>query len=385
MVIITANIKNMYTVFTDFHHASLLQSLILLFEKRLGGKVFRPIGMEWASQGFWKVYDHPATQAQFLGIGSATPDGSEPLNEVLGVGANINGEIGKRYEYYRCHDIDSDTENKALTFPYFMQAPIDIVIASIPQHVEPFKRLCELHPRKPKLIFQIGNAWTTEAATAPNIMASAKIANVPAGVNFIEYHQEFDTDIFRPYDKENPGAIHQNKDIDLIVDPAPHIFSFVNVFNGQEHFKHDYQLFTEVERQMPEFLFKSYGGQCRDGAVGPSSVLAERMRQARFIWHTKAGGDGYGHIIHNAFAVGRPPIVKVDYYRGKLAEPLFIDGETCIAIDNLSIGDIVEKIRHYNDPARYLRMSRAAYTQFTRLCNFDAEFDHLQHFLANLV
>jgi hypothetical protein len=73
-----------YNVFTDFHHASLLQSFILLFEKRLGGNVFRPIGMEWAEKGFWKIYDHPATREQYLGLNGATPDGTPRLNEVIG-------------------------------------------------------------------------------------------------------------------------------------------------------------------------------------------------------------------------------------------------------------------------------------------------------------
>lgn len=359
-------------VFTDFHHASLLQSFILLFEKRLGGKVYRPIGIDWFEKGFWKVYDHPATVQQFLGIGGATPDGSPRLNDVDGHATYPKPGGGFQDEpyVYFCRDIDSGKFNNAITFDGFMQTKIDIVIASLPYHIEPFKRLCEMHPNHPKLIYQIGNAWTTEAGLAPNVMASAKISGVPEGTNFIEYHQEFDTDIFKPgFDK----------------DPDPIISSFVNVFNGQDHFAPDYKLFQEVEAQMQDFTFKSYGGQCRDGAVGPSEVLAETMRNARFIWHTKAGGDGYGHIIHNAAAVGRPLIVKQEYYRGKLAEPLLIDGQTCIAIDGLTISDIVNKIRHYNDPARYLSLCRAAYDQFTRICDFDKEFNLLQHFLANLV
>ena len=351
----------MYNVFVDFHHASLLQSFIHLFEKRLGGAVYRPIGTEWFEKGFWKVYDHPATVQQFLGIGAATPDNSRPLNDVQ----SIEGGI------YNCQDIDSGTTNKAITFDRFMQMKIDIVIASLPYHIEPFKRLCELHPNKPKLIYQIGNAWTIEAGLAPNIMASAKIAGVPENINFIEYHQEFDTRIFRPdWFNDQPNQI---------------ISSFVNVFNGQEHFKDDYNLFLEVERNMPDWKFESFGGQCRDGAIGPAEKLASFMRTARFIWHTKAGGDGFGHIIHNAAAVGRPLIVKAEYYRGKMAEPLLKDGLTCITIDGLSINDIVNKINHYNDPARYSNLCRTAYDNFTKVCDFDKEFIDLQHFLANLV
>jgi hypothetical protein len=372
----------MYNVFTDFHHASLLQSFILLFEKRLGGNVYRPIGMEWAENGFWKVYDHPATQAQYLGIGAATPDNTPRLNEVVdqGPGEKIQ-EFGAMWTgAYLCHDIDSGQTNKAITFDAFMRGKFDIVIASIPEHIEPFKRLCAIHPSRPKLIYQIGNAWIPEQGLATNVMASAKMPPI-AGTNFIEYHQEFDTKVFAPPEHEGKFfscdcAYHS---------PGKRIASFVNVFNAQEHFRHDYQLFTEVERAMPSWSFKSYGGQCRDGAVGPSEVLALEMKHSRFIWHTKAGGDGYGHIIHNAAAVGRPLIVKAEYYKGKMAEPLLIDGVTCITIDGLSISDIVNKINYYNDPARYGILCRAAYDNFTRVVDFDKEFKDLQNFLTNLV
>lgn len=357
-----------YKVFTDFHHASLLQSLILLFEKRLGGEVYRPIGMEWAEQGYWKIFDHPATQAQYLGINAATPDKTPPLNDVIGTG-KYSG-----IPFYFCHDIDSGQMNRAITFDAFLQLDIDIIIASIPAHIEPFKKLCELHPNKPKLIYQIGNAWTIEAGLTRNIMASAKIKDVPEGINFIEYHQEFDTDIFKPADYQ-PSQMN----------PTNAISSFVNVFNGESHFAQDWKLFLEIEKLMPDWDFKSYGGQCRDGAVGPANILADRMREARFIWHTKAGGDGYGHIIHNVPAVGRPLIVKKLYYANKMAEPLLIDGETCVTIDGLRPAEIVDKINYYNDPARYLKLCRTAYENFTKICNFNQEFQDLQNFLGKLL
>ena len=357
-----------YNVFVDFHHAGLLHSLIMLFEGRLGGTVYRPIGREWFDNGFWKVYDHPATVEQFLGVGGNTPDGTAPLNEVLNSYLNPkNATI-----VYNCHDIDSGQTNKAITLQGFMAIDFDIVIASLPAHVEPFKKLCELHPNKPKLIFQIGNAWTNEAAMAPNVMASAIIHGVPENINFISYHQEFDTKLFRPtiIDDENPPK---------------NIYSFVNCFSSSDYFRPDWNIFTEVESKMTDWNFKAHGGQCRDGAVGPSEVLARTMQDARFIWHVKAGGDGYGHVIHNAFAVGRPPIVKKEYYTGKMAEQLMIDGVTCITIDGLNPDQIIEKILYYNDPVRYAQMSTTAFATFTRLVDFDQEQKNIELFLQKLV
>lgn len=361
----------MLKVFTDFHHASLLQSLIILFEKRLGGSIYRPIGMDWATRGYWKVYDHPATQLQFLTTDQAYKpiDGTPPLNQIINTKTQPD-IYGTEQEVFYCHDIDSDQLNKAITFDGFMSLPIDIVIASIPQHIEPFKRLCELHPNKPRLIFQIGNAWTVEAGLAPNVMASAKINNVPDNVHFISYHQEFDLDQFRYI----PNMV-----------PANNIYSFVNVFGGQDHFASDWQLFQETERTMPEWSFKSFGGQCRDGAIGPTPKLADKMREARFIWHTKQGGDGYGHIIHNVAAVGRPMVAKRSYYEGKFGGELMIDGQTCVAIDGLSVAQIKEKIEHYNEPGRYAQLCQNTYENFKKVVDFDREAEELKKFLRELV
>ena len=357
----------MYTVFTDFHHASLLQSLILLFEGRLGGTVYRPIGMEWAERGFWKVYDHPATQLQYLGINGATPDGTPPLNQVEA----INAYPGMPLVYF-CRDIDSDQYNKAITFDGFMHTKIDIVIATLPQHVEPFAKLCELHPDKPKLIYQVGNAWNYDgSAPVKNIMISARMGGMSIGLNTIEYHQEFDTKIFKPKVEYSY--------------PDNNIFSFVNCFTIDPLFADDYQLFLHVQDAMPDWNFKAYGGQCRDGAIGPAAEVANKMREAKFIWHTKAFGDGYGHVIHNAPAVARPLIVKRQYYENKMAEPLLIDGVTCIAIDGLSCPQVVNKILHYSEPEIYRKMCHDTYTNFKAVVDFDREAEQIKQFLANLI
>lgn len=350
-----------------FHHASLLNSLILLFEKRLGGEVYRPIGMEWAEKGFWRVYDHPFTREQFLSttLGVAEPppqmypDGTRPLNIVDKVENGI----------FYCQDIDSGYYNKAIEMDKFMMMPFDIVIASIPQHVEPFKRLCEIHPNKPKLIFQIGNAWTVEAGMAPNIMASAIINNIPPDINFISYHQEFDINIFKP---------------DFDHKPDKNIFSFINCFNIEKFYEHDWELFKKIEKLMPDWNFKSYGGQCRDGARHGSVELAKGITESRFVWHTKFGGDGYGHIVHNVPAMGRPMIVKKEYYQGKMAEALLIDDDTCICIDNLTPEQIVTKINNYNEVSNYERLVKMSYQKFKEIVDFEKEETKIREFLSVL-
>lgn len=378
----------MYNVFTDFHHAALLNSLILLFEKRLGGTVCRPIGKEWYEKGFWKVYDHPATVEQFLGFNGATPDGTAKLNEVKekvdwGGKVLVDGSVENDGETYFCHDIDSGYTNRAITFESFMKAHIDIVIASLPQHIEPFKRLCGLHPNKPKLIYQIGNAWNIpEGVEVKNVMASANIS-YPPGLHYVQYHQEFNLDIFYPGFPREKGDEKYNPERNFI--PSNYIYSFVNCFNIQSHFIQDWALFTKLETMMPTWYFRSFGGQCRDGTMDGAYKVADKMREAKFVWHTKYGGDGYGHVIHNVPAVGRPLIIKKQYYQGKLADDLLIDGVTCLTIDNLSPEQIVKKIEHYNDDYRYIQMCQKAYENFKRVVDFNAEEKLLRNFLANLL
>lgn len=349
----------------------------MLFEGRLNGQVYRPIGEEWYEKGFWKIYDHPATVQQYLGIGGNTPDGSPKLNEVL----------QKEGFLYHCHDIEGNRTNKAITFEGFMLLHIDIVIASIPAHVEPFKKLCEMHPDHPKLIYQIGNAWDIPFNSVKNVMASALIPNVPEDINFVSYHQEFDLSTFHP---PITGQLIQGTNdywnsYNFDVPEKKNIYSFVNCFNTQDHLKSDWELFKRLEIDMPDFKFRSYGGQCRDGNCNGSEELAVKMREAMFIWHTKAGGDGYGHVIHNAAAVGRPLIVKKQYYQGKMAEALIKDEITAIVIDGLDNQEIMEKINFYSEPERYRRMAKEAYDNFIQVVNFDNEELKIRAFLDRLI
>lgn len=354
----------MYTVFADQHHLSLYNSLRLLFEERLGGTLYRPIGKSWHEKGYWRMAEiynnHPATIEQYLGInpGYTPPDGSQPLNRVQKIEEDVYYIWDPEYQYF----------HQAITLEKFLNTKIDIVIASLPQHIESFQRLCDAHSNHPKLIYQVGNAWTVSEGYAKNIMASSRITT-PAGTNHITYHQEFNTRIFQP----------------ATVDPYRKISAFINCFNTAGHYVHDWQLFLDVERMMPEWTFKSYGGSCRDGAAHGAAALADCMQNARFVWHTKAGGDGYGHIIYNSAAVGRPAIVKKEYYAGKMAEELMIDGVTCIAVDGMSPNQIVEKIKYYSEPERYIPMCKNVYDNFKKHVDFNREEQMIRTFLLNLI
>lgn len=360
-----------YNVFVDFHHSSLLYSLILLFEKRLGGNVYRPIGLDWFREGYWKINDQLDTAEQFLSPNAGTPDGTPPLNDILGTGPVGAQLLDEQIELYYCKDIHGERANKAVTLSTFYRLPIDLVIASIPQHIEPFRKLCEQHPNKPKLIYQIGNQWNIGDSVVKNIMSSARIDYIPPGINYIEYHQEFDTSIFAPDLPEDWTMMNY---------PQKNIYSFINIF--QHH--RDFAIFEEVEHHLQDWTFRSFGGQCRDGNMTGDAALAAKMKEARFIWHTKQHGDGYGHILHNAAAVGRPVITRYADYCGKLGEKLLIPDETCIFIDGLTPEQIVDKIIEFSEPMKYKQMCRNVYWNFKRVVDFNIEEQAIRGFLLDL-
>lgn len=347
-------------VFTDFHHSALLRSLILLFEGRLGGRVYRPIGLEWAEKGFWKVYDHPATQQQFLTLtqGYRPVDGTAPLNQ-------FTYPDNPEPDVYYCADPENDTYNKAITFAQFCAMDIDIVIASMPEHVEPFKRLIRQYKPNAKLILQVGNNWQWENMPVDNVMASTapKQAN---GKHVVFYHQEFDLDLFKP-------------SFDI---PDKNIYSFVNILQNTT----DYPLYEHYKKMLPEYNFKAYGGQCPDGVINGVKNLSVKMKESRAIWHVKPGGDGFGHVIHNAFAVGRPIITRKAHYKNCLAEDLMVDGETCIDLDVHSEQDNVRLIRELMESdERWQAMARNVYNKFKQVVDYEKEQKDIALFINNLI
>ena len=342
----------------------------------------RPIGLEWFEKGYWKINNQRDTAEQFLGFQSVPTDGTVPLNDVVEIFGRKTGETYAGMEgvpsvddmVYMCQDFYNEKPNKAIRLETFFKLPIDIVIASIPEHLQPFRKLCDEHPKKPKLLYQVGNQWNVNPwdVVMDGIMASSEIQLVP-GVPFVKYHQEFDREIFRPAVTVSKGEyFYENKNI----------YSFVNVF---EQWPDYWQFFQMVEQAMPQWSFKAYGGQCRDGNMTGSKALADKMREARFIWHTKKDGDGYGHILHNAFAVGKPVITYRSDYCGKLGDRLLLDEKTALFLDGLSLDGIVQKIVYYSEEERYRKMCKAVEQQFTEVVDFDRDQMYIEKFLVDVV
>ena len=331
-------------IFTEYHHSALYRSFEILFEKRLGWKLFSPIGHEWYRNLAWRYSTNPGVVEQFLKI---------PQDAQLKDGIYYVPSL--RYGGFR----------KCLTFDAFKKFPIDIMLASVGPHQFIYDKLCQLHFKKPKLIRQVGNI--PDPCYCPpikNVMDSTGVCPLPKGVNVVQCRQEFDFDHF------NYEPSHTSNTIKC----------FVNCFPTEEF----YDLWLEYKKLLPDFIWKMHGINCDDGIIGTENEIAKAMKDTTFIWHVKKGCEGYGHVIHNAFAIGRPLITKISTYKGKMAEPLLEDLVTCIDLDKRTPKENAELIREFSRPDKYKQMCDNVYKRFKEVCDFDKEEKEIRKFLERL-
>lgn len=346
-------------ILIDTHHQGLTEALHLLFSNRLGYEVYIQTGLEWRDEGYWAVQPFEATARQYL------EPGSQPYPEYNPLNIPVKEEAGIVY----VKDFSTGRMLKGITYDKFLETDFDLILASIPQHAEPFKKLASL--KNCPTIMQIGNAWTFDNSfPIKNILASAKIPPLP-GFNVCEWHEEFDTDIFS-YAAPQAGR---------------KIYSFINCLSTADIYRDDWILFLQLEELLPEFEFKSFGGSCRNGSIGTIEEMAAKMKEATFIYQNKRSGDGFGFNIFCSAAIGRSLITRYSDYKGKLAEPLIEDGITSIITDNRAPEQIAAILRNIaSRPTTTLDlMSKNIYGNFRSNVNFDQEEQMIRQMLSNLI
>jgi len=331
------------SVFCDLHNNGLYRSLWFLFEKRLGGTLYRPIGYDWWRNGFWEYSQNPEVVKQYL---------------------QFHAEDKDMGDYWECPEGKHNYNHRALTFQQFLAKDIDIVVASVSSHEGLYKRLIDLYKPNAKLIRQAGNInERVNFDVCKNVMASTQL-DIPHNTNSVVYHQEFDLDTFcneLPYD-------------------GLRITNLMNCYPDSR----DYHLWLPYKGALPEFDWKMYGILGHDGIIGRDTEMASAFHNTTFVWHLKFGGDGFGHVIHQAFATGRPPIVKRSYYADKMAGLLMIDDETCIDLETDTFGRNIERIKFWARPENYMDMSIAAWAKFNEVVNYDEEELKIRKFLESL-
>lgn len=327
-------------VLVDYHHGNLLYSLYLLFEKRLGFEMYRPVGFDWFTNGYFKVAEPYGnaqdTINQYLGFDSILPN----LNKNFNIDNNI----------YYIQDSENNLTHRAITFEQFKKMNFDLIVASHPLHTN-WIDLLQYQPNV-KFIMQIGNEGQT--SNAKNILCSTGDFISQEYQNVMYYHQEFDTSEY--------------------VEPTNHtiVKSFVIALPEPE----TYFLYKE---KLPEFNFQAYGVNSPDGTVHGGEI-PHMMNKSGWGYHVKPF-DGYGHVIFKWFASGRPLITKVDYYKGKKAYPLLEDLITCIDIGKRSVEENIELIRFYSQPEEHKKMCKRVLERFQNVCNFNAEANNIQEWM----
>ena len=346
-------------ILCDLHHEDLFYSLQLLFEKRLGYEVYRPIGLEWYHEGYWHIYPHINTAQQYLSTDGIPPLSANgiPVTEEHGDGAWINKGADGGPLVYSIPDKQhaNPIDHRGITLEGFRSIKFDLVLCSIPKHVTPFRHLCQYYQPQAKFIFQAGNNWG--GVKAENLLTSSRKtwSTVPEN-NTVFYHQEFDTTVFKPGPCKNPRSI-------------------MNL----QHLCDSSNRLEALMKYLPGWELKLHGAGMPDGPV-PSLEIPQTLRDVGFVWHVKAN-EGYGYNIHHSFASGKPMLVDYHANQGMTPADLYkLDLTVLNANDPLDI--LAKKLIHMANI--YDMYTQTVYDHFINTVNFDQEELAIRKFIENL-
>lgn len=347
-------------VLADYHHHDLWESLELLLTDRFGWELYRPIGLEWFHAEYWnheRKWHGDAIARQYL-----EPWGDD--DPVLG-------------RHDRSHP---NRWHKLLTLEQAREAEIDLVISTLAHNHEGMARFAaEIGAT---FAIQIGNVRFGAADMAEDRWDLAKfglvsgVMPVAPSKPHIVYHQEFDLNEFRPTPPLRFGPLV--------------ISSFVQCY-PQTTFA--YERMTASAEAAPEFHWKVYGAygsapidRYAAGNIDRCADVAKAMRQSDIAWHAKKWSDGYGHVLHNWAAIGRPLFGYEEYYRDQLGGPLWVDGVTSFDIGRRTTDEVVQLLRMLaQDGDVHRKMCEAMAARFREIVNFDAEAEAIRALIEGMV
>ena len=340
----------MKRVLIDKHHADLFHAMQILFEDKLGCLVYTPVGHQWWDEGYWqfgKGFGDDRLARQFLSTSEWT------------VWDKVVDDAPPGFRQYRWHDPHHpDREIRGIELG-LAKATTDwtYVVATVQDNQKGFKRFAD--ERGAKYVLQVGNTnQAVDWSLNPLAIVSSEVPIQGKGVTI---HQPMDP------------VFYYRKPV-----KSRTIRSFVNCFNSTPCI----DPFVSIGRQLPEFTFYTHGIDGSDGDVQPVSVIADFMGQSLFGWHDKVQGDGFGHVIHDWAAVGRPIIGHASHYKGLMAERFWQDLVTCIDLDRHSIPEVAELVREIaGKPARHQAMCLAIREEFDKI-DWDAETEAVRGLLA---
>jgi glycosyltransferase involved in cell wall biosynthesis len=344
-------------VLADFHHHDLYEALSIVFVDRFGWELYRPTGMEWFDREYWNF--------------ERTWHGDKVAHQYLDPWGG-DRDCGDWWE--RDDKSHPGRVHRMVTLDQARSLKPDFVIATVDHNHEGLWRFARENGAH--FGIQLGNVDLEMNATrwdlAEFALVSTRLLRKP-WIPFVLHHQEFDMNAVRyePPIRNDPFRVS----------------SFVNCFAENVPM---YALFRDTAKAMPEFDWRVYGAygsvepdEYAAGNIGVCADVAAAMRASDVIWHAKKWSDGFGHVIHSAFAVGRPVFAYEDYYREQMAGDLFAEGVTSFDLARRSRDEVRDLLRRLREDEEFhVRVSEAAAARFREVVNFDAEAAAIYAMLA---
>ena len=351
----------MIRVLCDAIHADLWESLRLLFEVRLGWELYRPIGMEWRDKGIWNFERHQ-------------PYGEGVAHQFLDVWPSDRrvDPVLHGFDWRRADTTHPGQDIRLVHYEEARDQRWDLVLATLAENEQGWYQFAQEVGAHYGI--QVGNQGAANLWPLAEFgLLSVTTPGLKPWKPHVYYRQEFSLEDFAP----DHGAIAEP---DLVMNRVQ--------CTSQTP---DHERWRRIAGAVPEARFRWYGHcEPRDEWFGGSDettpLVAGSMHRARIAWHPKRWSDGYGHVIHNWFSIGRPVIASAGYYADKLAGPLFEEGVTSFDMDRLSDDELAATVRMLlGDEDRWLRMCEASAERFRAVVDFDAEAAEIRAMLENVM
>ena len=343
----------------DFHHHALAESLAITFTDHWGVDLFYPMGMEWFDEGIWqfeRAFHGDRVARQYL--------------EGIWAGAHVVDGIGRLEDRRHPGRILWGVTLEAARASHW-----DIVLSTLPHNDEGFHRFAT--ERAARFGVQVGNtmqdsrfdlaSFILASSTMPGYTDASTWGRVVdyRGAPMVIYHQAFDTE--RNFFPSTAPALWSGE-----------VASWVNCFPETSPYPSFLDFARRTRDEFDWRVYGSYGSAATDEfAAGDISLvpqIGDRMREARIGFHMKSWSDGYGHVIHNWAAIGRPLIWVAPYYRDKLAAPLWVDGVNAWDITTRSEDEIVAVMKRLRDDDEFWQAAcESSAARFREIVNFEHE------------
>ena len=148
-------------ILCDYHHAEVNESILKVFEDRLGWEVYRPVGRSWATEGYWKIGTNSDTIDQFLHEGAFIEGDNDKIIEEVD---------GFKYYYATKKHMYNRKFYRTVSLEKAKTVSWDIIITTLFNHFTPMESFRKKYCPSAKHILQFGNVPPEIPEGAINIM-----------------------------------------------------------------------------------------------------------------------------------------------------------------------------------------------------------------------